>query len=71
MKRYRCTEKVNCDQALEAMKDGVNIIELRENMSNAKFLRNLLTLWNMKNRIIYNLIRAFLLMVIQNIWRLT
>lgn len=30
MKRYRCTEKVNCDQALEAMKDGVNIIELRE-----------------------------------------
>lgn len=30
MKRYRCTEKVNCDQTLEAMKDGVNIIELRE-----------------------------------------
>lgn len=30
MKRYRCTGKVNRDQELEAMKDGVNIIELRE-----------------------------------------
>lgn len=71
MKRYRCTEKVNCDQALEAMKDGVNIIELREKYAKREVFENLLTLWNMKNRIIYNLIRVFLLMVIQNIWRLT